>query len=67
MIKYVNKVNEVLKCIPVRNLSYLKYVARASILLICENDRVKTYHTINKKEPFLKRRTEKDIRIEERI
>ena len=33
--KYVDEVNEVLKCIPVRNLSELKYVARASALLVC--------------------------------
>ena len=33
--KYVNDVNEVLKCIPVRNLSELKYVVRASALLAC--------------------------------
>ena len=35
--------------------------------MVCENVGVKTYLTINKKEPFLKRRTEKDIRIEKRI
>ena len=61
--KYVNEVNEVLKCIPVRNLSELKYVARASALLVCEKVGVKTDHTINKKEPFWKRRIEKDIAI----
>ena len=53
--KYVNDVNEVLKCIPVRNLSELKYVARASASLVCEKVGVKTDHTINKKEPFWKR------------
>ena len=61
--KYVNEVNKVLKCIPVRNLSELKYVARASALLVCEKVGVKTNHTINKKEPFWKRRTEKDIAV----
>ena len=30
--KYVNEVNKV--CIPIRNLSELKYVARASALLV---------------------------------
>ena len=34
--KHVNEVNKVLKCIPVRNLSDLKYVARAGALLVCE-------------------------------
>ena len=33
--KYVNEVKEVLKCIPVKNLSELKYVATASSLLVC--------------------------------
>ena len=61
--KHVNEVNEVLKCIPVRNLSDLKYVARAGALLVCEKVDVKTDHTINKKEPFWKRRIEKDIAI----
>ena len=61
--KYVNEVKEVLKCIPVRNVSELKYVARASALLACEKAGVKTDNTINKKEPFWKRRIEKDIAI----
>ena len=61
--KYVNDVEEVLKCIPVRNLSELKYAARASALFVCEKVGVKTDHTINKKEPFWKRRIEKDIAI----
>ena len=59
----MNEVNEVLKCIPVRNLSELNYVARASALLVCEKVGVKTDHTINKKEPFWKRRIKKDIAI----
>ena len=63
MTKYVNEVNEVLKCIPVRNLSKIKYVARASALLVCEKVDVKTDHTINKKESFWKWRIEKDIAI----
>ena len=54
--KHVNKVNEVLKCISVINLSYLKYVAIAGALLVCEKVGVKTGHTINKKEPFWKQR-----------
>ena len=61
--KYVNEVNEVLKCVPVRTLSELKYVARASALLVCEKVGVKTDHTMNKKERFWKRRIEKDIAI----
>ena len=61
--KYVNDVNEVLKCIPVRNLSELKYVVRASALLACENVGVKTDQTINKKELFWESRIEKDIAI----
>ena len=61
--KYVIEMNEVLKCIPVRNLSKLKYVARASALLVCENVGIKTDHTTNKKEPFWKWRIEKDIAI----
>ena len=52
--KHVNEVNEVLKCIPVKNLSNRKYVARAGALLVCEKVGVKTDHTINKKEPFWK-------------
>ena len=61
--KYVHEVKEVLKCIPVRNLSELKYVARASALLVCKKVGVKTDHVINKKEPFWKRRIGKDIAI----
>ena len=61
--KYVNEVNEVLKCIPVRNLSKLKYVTRANALLVCEKVGVKTDHTINKKKPFWKRRIGKYIAI----
>ena len=56
--KHVNKVNKVLKCIPVRRLSDLKYVVRAGVLFVCENVGVKTDYTINKKEPFWKRRIE---------
>ena len=48
------EVNEVLKCIPVKNLSDLKYVVRAGALLVCKMVGVKTDHTINKKEPFWK-------------
>ena len=47
--KHVNEVNEVLKRIPVRNLSELKYLVRASSLLACEKVNVRTDHTINKK------------------
>ena len=63
MTKRVNEVNEVLKCISIRNLSDLKYVGRAGALLVCEKLCVKTDRTINKKEPFRKRRIEKDITI----
>ena len=63
LTKYVNEVKNVLKCIPVIYLSELKYIARASALLVCEKVGVKTDHTINKKEPFCKRRTEKDVAI----
>ena len=59
----MNEVNKVLKCIPVQNLLELKYVARASALLVCEKVGVKTDHTINKKDPFWKRRIEKEITI----
>ena len=52
-----------LKCIPVKNLSDLKYVVRAGALLVCKMVGVKTDHTINKKEPFWKWRIEKDIAI----
>ena len=61
--KYVNEVNEVLKFIPVRNLSEFKHVTRASALLVCEKDGDKADHTINKKEPFWKRRIEEYIAI----
>ena len=63
MTKYVNEVNKVLKCIPIRNLSELKYVAWASAFLVCEKVGVKPDHTINKKEPFWERITEKDIAL----
>ena len=45
----MNERNEVLKVIPVRNLSELKYVARVSALLVCEKVGVKTDHIIHKK------------------
>lgn len=61
VVKYVNEVNEVLKFITVRNLSELKYVVRASALLVYEKVSVKTDHTIKKKKLFWKRRIEKDI------
>ena len=61
--KYVNEVNEVLKCIPVKKLCELKYVARTSALLVCEKVGVKTDYPINKKEPFWQQRIEKDIAI----
>ena len=61
--KYMNEMNEVLKCIPIRNLSELTYVARASTLLVCEKVGVKKDHTLNKKEPFWKRRIETDFAI----
>ena len=32
--KYVNEVNKVIKCIPVRNFFELKYAVRASALLV---------------------------------
>ena len=59
--KHVNGVNEVLKSIPVRNLSELKYFVRASALLVCEKIGVKIDHTINKKESFWKCSIERDI------
>ena len=59
--KHVNEVNEVLKCIPVRNLSDLKYVARAGALLVYEKVGVKKDQAINKEKPFWKWRIEKDI------
>ena len=52
MTKYVDEVNKVRKYIPGRNLSELKYVVKASALLVCEKVGVKTDHFINKKEPF---------------
>ena len=63
MTKYVNEVNKVLKCIPIRNLSELKYVAWASAFLVCEKVGVKADHIINKKEPFWEQITEKDIAL----
>ena len=61
--KYVKEVSEVLKCIPVRVLSELKYVARASALLISEKIGLKKGHTINRKEPFWKLGIEKTVAI----
>ena len=63
VIKHMNDVNEVLKCIPVKNLSDLKYVARAGALLVSKKIGVKTNHAINKKGPFWKQRIEKDIAL----
>ena len=61
--KHVNEADKVLKGIPVRNSSDHKYVARADALLVCEKVGVKADHTINKKEPFWKRRMIEDIAI----
>ena len=44
-------------------MSELKYVVRAGALLDCGNIGVKIDHTINKKEPFSKRRIENDIAL----
>ena len=44
-------------------MSELKYVARVSALLVREKVGVKAYYTINKKQPFWKRRIENDITI----
>ena len=55
------KVNKVLKGIPITNLSELTYIAKASVLLVCEKVGVKINPTINKKEPFWKRIIEKGI------
>ena len=65
--KYVNEVNNVLKCIAVRNLSEPKYLTIASALLVCEKVGVKTDHAINKKEPFWKRRIENDLQFRGKI
>ena len=59
--KYMNEMNEVLKCIPIRNLSELKYVARASTLLVCEKVGVKIDHIIHKKQSFWRPRIDKGI------
>ena len=56
--KHVTEVNNMLKDIPVRNLSEFKHIARAS-----EKVGVKIDHTINKKEPFWMQRLEKGIAI----
>ena len=44
-------------------MSELKHVARAGALLDCGKIGVKIDHTINKKEPFSKRRIENDIAL----
>ena len=49
MTNYVNEVKKILKRIPVRNLSELKYAARTSELLICEKVSGKTCYPINKR------------------
>ena len=61
--KHVNKVNKVLKNIPVKNLSELKHVARTRASLVCEKVGVKIDHAINKKQPFWKWRIQKGIVI----
>ena len=61
--KYLNEINKMLKCIPVRSFSELKYLARTTALLVCEKVGVKTDYTIKKNESFWKRRIEKDIAI----
>ena len=48
MTKYVNEVNEVLKCISVRKLSELKHVVRVGALLVCEKVGVKTDRNIKR-------------------
>ena len=63
----MNEVNKVGKGIPVRDFSELEYVSRASLLLVCEKVGVKINHAINKKDPFWKRITEKDIAVLRRI
>ena len=46
--KYVNEVNEVLKCISVRKFSELKHVVRVGALLVCEKVGVKTDRNIKR-------------------
>ena len=58
MTKHVTEVNNMLKDIPVRNLSEFKHIARAS-----EKVGIKIDHTINKKETFWMQRLEKGIAI----
>ena len=48
---------------PSKKFVWLKYVAKASALLFCEKVNVKKDHIINKKEPFFKRRKEKDVAV----
>ena len=43
--KHVNEVKEVLKCVPLRNSSELKYVGRSSVLLVYEKVVVTIDHT----------------------
>ena len=53
MAKHMNQVYEVVKCIPISNLSDVKNVARASALLVCEKTVVKIDHILNKKGTIL--------------
>ena len=54
LTKHVKERNGILKVIPVRNLSELKYVAKESALLVCEKVGFKIYHIIHKKQLFWK-------------
>ena len=58
----MNERNEVLKAIPVGNLSELKYVVKVSALLVCEKVGVKIDHIIHKKQSVISLRLEAENR-----
>lgn len=59
--------NKGLKGARVRNLSVLKSVARAGTLLVCEKVGIKVGSTMKEKEPFRKRRIEKNITVSKKV
>ena len=59
--------NKGLKGARVRNLSVLKFVARAGTLLVCEKVGIKVESTMKEKEPLRKRRIGKNITVSRKV
>ena len=63
MTKLVNEVNELLKGIPVKNLSEIKSVGGASALLVCEKIHIKVGTTLKERKLIWNWHVEKTITI----